>query len=28
MNHIESKVVMRQQKPKLHKLCKHCMEAW
>lgn len=28
MFHVETKVVMRQQKPFLHKLCKICREVW
>lgn len=28
MFHVESKIVMRQQKPFIHKLCKTCSEVW
>ena len=28
MNHIETKIVMRQQKPFLHRLCQGCSKVW
>ena len=28
MFHIESKIIMRQQKPFIHKLCRTCSEVW
>jgi hypothetical protein len=28
MFHIEVKIVMRQQQPNLHKLCRQCKEMW
>ncbi len=28
MYHMETKIVMRQQKPNLHKLCLNCREVW
>jgi hypothetical protein len=28
MNHIETKIVMRQQRPFLHKLCERCARLW